>query len=277
MLGLGSSIVTQDSVAATIGSRLDTFLLDTYTGAAAAYSLRKLSNSYTGSAIRVRRQSDNAEQDVKFDSNNELDTAALATFCAGTNGFVTTWYDQSGNGNDATQTIAIANQPKIYDSVTGVELNPDNSVPSVLSSDTTFLGFTRVSDIRSVFVAGRTTALARKENFILGDSTNYDYHSGNNTNLWLDPTVTTNSDVVGGNNYLNGVLTNFGTTARTVGTHLLSLIHLSSSGRANRITADRSGSRAWEGHLQEVIIYPSDQSSNRTDIETNINDFYSIY
>ena len=29
--------------------------------------------------------------------------------------------------------------------------------------------------------------------------------------------------------------------------------------------------------LQEVILYNSDQSSNRTNIETNINDYYNIY
>ena len=31
------------------------------------------------------------------------------------------------------------------------------------------------------------------------------------------------------------------------------------------------------GKYQEVIIYDSDESANRTDIETNINNFYSIY
>ena len=34
---------------------------------------------------------------------------------------------------------------------------------------------------------------------------------------------------------------------------------------------------AASNKLQEVILYDSDQSSNRTGIETNINDFYSIY
>jgi hypothetical protein len=41
-------------------------LLDTYSGAAVAYSLRKLRTAYSGSAIRVRRSSDNAEQDFGF-------------------------------------------------------------------------------------------------------------------------------------------------------------------------------------------------------------------
>ena len=39
-------------------------LLDLYPSAAAAYSVRKLSNGYSGSAIRVRRSSDNTEQDI---------------------------------------------------------------------------------------------------------------------------------------------------------------------------------------------------------------------
>jgi hypothetical protein len=89
-------------------------LLDLYPGAAAAYSVRLLRTSYTGSAIRVRRSSDNTEQDIGFSSGN-LDTTALTSFCSGTNGFVTTWYDQSGNGRDVLQTTA-ANQPQIVSS-----------------------------------------------------------------------------------------------------------------------------------------------------------------
>lgn len=107
---------TASSIVAVDLSNLSPFtgLLDTYSGAAAAYSLRQLSSSYSGSAIRVRRSSDNTEQDIGF-ASNELDVTALASFCSGTNGFVTTWYDQSGNGNNATQTTA-ANQPQIVSS-----------------------------------------------------------------------------------------------------------------------------------------------------------------
>jgi len=35
--------------------------------------------------------------------------------------------------------------------------------------------------------------------------------------------------------------------------------------------------RPFSGFLQELIIYGSDESTNRTGIETNINTFYSIY
>ena len=79
---------------------------------AAAYSLRKLRAAYTGSAVRVRRSSDNAEANIGFASNGDLDTTALLAHVGGGNGFVTTWYDQSGNGSNATQATA-ANQPRI--------------------------------------------------------------------------------------------------------------------------------------------------------------------
>ena len=41
-------------------------LLDTYSGAAVAYSLRKIKSTYNGYAIRVRRASDNTSQDIGF-------------------------------------------------------------------------------------------------------------------------------------------------------------------------------------------------------------------
>jgi hypothetical protein len=60
-------------------TKLEPLLLDTYPNAAATYSFRKLSNYYAGSAIRVRRSSDNAEQDIGFVGKN-LDTTSLASF-----------------------------------------------------------------------------------------------------------------------------------------------------------------------------------------------------
>jgi len=78
---------------------------------AAAYGMRRLRSAYTGSLLRLRRSSDNTEQDFGYTSSGDLDTAAIATFVGGGSGFVTTWYDQSGNGKDATQSTA-ANQPQ---------------------------------------------------------------------------------------------------------------------------------------------------------------------
>ena len=98
-------------------------LLDTYGGAAAAYSLRGLSTPYvtggTPYACQVRNSS-NATADIGFVYNPltgeyDLDIAALLAHCGGGDGFVTEWYDQSGNGYDATQSTA-ADQPQIVSS-----------------------------------------------------------------------------------------------------------------------------------------------------------------
>jgi hypothetical protein len=56
-------------------------ILDTYTGATAGYSTRRLTNTYTGGLIRVRRSSDDAEQDIGYDANGEdLDIFGLLAF-----------------------------------------------------------------------------------------------------------------------------------------------------------------------------------------------------
>ena len=89
-------------------------LLDLYPNASAAYSLRKLRAAYSGSAVRIRRSSDNAETDIGF-LNNEFNSAAAQTFCGAGNGFITTWYDQSGNAYNVVQTTA-ASQPQIVSS-----------------------------------------------------------------------------------------------------------------------------------------------------------------
>lgn len=81
-----------------------------------------LRTAYTGALFQVRRASDNQVSAIGcVPATGRADTSALASFCSGTNGFVTTIYDQSGNGRDLTQGTA-ANQPKVYDSVSGAVL-----------------------------------------------------------------------------------------------------------------------------------------------------------
>jgi hypothetical protein len=69
-----------------------------------AHSVRQLRQTYLGACLRVRRSSDNVEQDIGFTTAGVLDTAALATFVGVNDGFVTTWYDQTGNSRNMVQT-----------------------------------------------------------------------------------------------------------------------------------------------------------------------------
>jgi len=95
---------------------VSTPILDTYTGSVGAYSLRRIKTGATAS-IRVRRSSDNQETDIGFDGGGNLDTSTLLTFVGTGNGYVKTWYDQSGLGRHANQTTA-ARQPWIVNSGT---------------------------------------------------------------------------------------------------------------------------------------------------------------
>jgi hypothetical protein len=105
-----------------------------FSNTAAAYSVRiPVGSNYTGPLLRVRRSNDNAELDIGAvatpDANGDrfLDTTALLAFTGANSGFVATWYDQSGNGRDVTQTTT-ANQPRIVNAgvleTVGTSLRP---------------------------------------------------------------------------------------------------------------------------------------------------------
>ncbi len=91
---------------------------DIVSGATFWGGLRCYANAHAGgNAIRIRRASDNTEQNVALTANCDL-TDVSSTFCAATTCFVTTLYDQSGNGNDAVQTTN-SNQPQLAFSCIG--------------------------------------------------------------------------------------------------------------------------------------------------------------
>ena len=83
-------------------SNIVTLPLNEVGGATLAVGLRKLKSDYAGSALRLRRSSDNQEQDFGF-AGDDLDSAAISAWLDGANGFCTTLYDQSGNNGNITQ------------------------------------------------------------------------------------------------------------------------------------------------------------------------------
>ena len=257
-------------------------LLDTYSGAAAAYSLRKLSLDYSGDAIVVRRASDNTTQSIGFVSN-ELDTASLESFCSGTDGFVTTWYDQSGNGENATQTTSSA-QPKIVSAGSTIT---EGSKPILdFNGTSNYLDASGINagNPKSLFIINKANAVGGGEKVMFDSVTTNQaiFYKASNDNITLgfgassqtSYTLTTDYNLYSimhngssSNAYVNNsnqILTN-----ADLGTNAFNGL---------RIGAVRgSASLFWNGKTAEFIVYASDQSSNRIGIETNINDFYSIY
>ena len=253
------------------------YLLDTYSGAAAAYSLRLLDSTYSGNAVRVRRASDNTEQDIGF-VDNELDTSSLETFCSGTDGFVTTWYDQSGNGYNITESTA-SDQPKIVSSGTTIT---DGGKPTITISQSTFNGFTisiPSSSTQDFFQVHKNN----DDRFILlkdsASGTRYAYATiDGNTSTDLNGNYGTPSLYVNGSAESPVNRDDLHTLLCTNNQILMSSIGADPSAwTGNVIWGYYSNTNAYDGNLQELIFYNSDQSSNRSGIETNINDFYSIY
>lgn len=251
-------------------------LLFDYPNALVAYSLRQLTTFESGNkvnVIRVRRSNDNIEQDF---TDTEITDGTLTTFTGANDGFIVKWYDQSGDLNHAIQTSAV-NQPKLVDNGTVIL---DNGKPAIKYDSTgfdTLSTLSHVTGINSIFyVLNAETSTGGATQSLLGSNFGaLDYVSGLSGDIILWTGV--KSDIKNGSNYINSQPNNFLSTDRPLVQSLITMIHNSPIGRFNQISEDRSIGRSWEGKLQELIVYSTDQSTNRTGIETNINNEYTIY
>jgi hypothetical protein len=252
-------------------------LLDTYPGAAAAYSLRKLRTAYTGNCLQVRRNTDGALLNIGF-VNNVLDTTTLQTFIGVNTGVVSIWYDQSGNGNNAIA-VTINNAPIIIQS--GVLITDVGKVAlqvdvlgmdiSGITVNSSYAGFSVMSRTTSngflvSFCASSTVppavSFAYNDGFLYNEnSVNFIRYAFNLTGRFLF-TTTNIANIQSA--YRNATL-QITTGGAAVGANIL-----------NRILA-RTAPEGSVGKTQEHIFYNINQSSNRTGIETNINLFYTIY
>jgi hypothetical protein len=257
-------------------------LLDQYGGAAAAYSLRNLSIYNTSPVVRVRRSSDNTEQDF---TATQVTDGTLTTFCGAGDGFVRTWYDQSGNGRDAKQPVTTS-QPKI---VSSGALVTDNSLPTLNFNGTSNVLSLDDSDL--VTSSYLITAVAYASNngplYAQGDNSGWGSRallmrqaagivaatSAGDT-LLASSTFTSQSiisyqhfsgEANGEKVYVNGSLSD---QVNSVGGIQAST--------GCRIGSDNSGV-FLSGAIQELIVYRTSQSANRTAIEANINAHYAIY
>ena len=270
------------------------YLLDRFP-ATVAYSLRKIRTGQTR-AIRVRRSSDNTEQDIGF-VGNDLDTVSLLSFCGVGNGFVTTWYDQSGDGYNATQTTQ-ANQPQIVSS--GVVIT-DNGKPSIQfdgSNDFLFSGNLSFNNNNlSVLAVTKPTSSTQKGYANILDMT-HDINGG-----W---TIQQNVSVHNNFYFAPKIVQGYPFVSTSIPFNTLSLIaYYMSVGSGQFLKYYRNGTQTanistsgltstsgntfvligrqendfdeYNGRIQEIIIYNTDQTANRTAIESNVNTYYSIY
>ena len=279
---------------ATVAASSFTGLLDTYTGATAAYSVRKLDKDYTGYCMRIvvdsaatvgTLDSSDPEYDIGFDTNGDLDTAEIVTRCnnpSGTNynAYVTKWYDQSGNGKDAVQTTH-ANMPQIASS--GAVIT-DNGNPALYPDGSGYFtsNFT-ISD-------GFTATLVFNHNsegsqYMLGSASNVlkpaFYFAGTALRLFAGSyanigTRSTSQALYSGIYDAAGSGNIVGRVNQTESVSATASAY--TPGTSMQILASNHGGMA-KHTVQEVIVWPSNQRSagNIGNIETNINNYYSIY
>lgn len=144
-------------------------VLDVFQGQIyAAYGLCRLLTSYTGPGVRARRSSDGAETDIGFTALGALDVSALLAFSGAASAFVVTWYDQSGNGRHATQTVT-ASQPRLVNAGV-VDIGPNGRPILVFSGAQSFdiagaAGFARNATNMTVGAAAMSSATAGSSGF----------------------------------------------------------------------------------------------------------------
>ena len=283
-------------------------LLDDYPNAAAAYSLRLVRTAYTGDCIEVRRASDNALDTIGF-AGGVLDTASLKTFCASTDCFVRTWYDQSTNANNLTQTTN-ANQPQIVSS--GAVLR-EGTQPAILfdgasdfmtataSASLSFTNGTTDTPL-SAFLAFRlltqssNDVIFAKDNGTPNREYAWGYFNESEARFFLkekggNPQISRdNKDAGQLNLYQIGAMIYDGggantdiqfymnTATSTMG-DAITTTYTSMSVTSAPFTVGNYGASTAPANfdLQELVLWGIDQTSNRSAIESNMNAFYSVY
>lgn len=254
------------------------FLAD-YSGAAAAYSVRKLSNTAI-KALRVRQTvAPFDELDIGFTPAGDLDEAAIVAFGAGNPLVVSRWYDQSGKSNHAVQETP-GLQPQIYN---GTAVITDNGKPA-LSCDLDRFELGSTISLTSGYSAIHVSQQSGRDSASFGTSFNYNYVTlYQNTDVWfyhntagrtIPYVVPLNTQQL---HWLNW-------TGSTVGIGIdggaLSTGALSASASINRLlNAAGNTQQGWRGLVQEMIVYPTDKNAagQRTGIETNVNTYYGVY
>ena len=259
-------------------------LLDDYSGAAAAYSLRKLSAFYSGDAIIVTTNGTDSAS-IGF-VNNELDTASLEAFANGGDAYVSVWYDQSGNGNDVTQTSFSA-MPKIVSAGSTILENGkaavqfdginDNIINASFSLDETInLSNSIVAKFNSILAtqyiyASRKVSANRSAIGIAAANGILSYQKRTDVFRTKSISVDSSQKLIFTENITPELYLNSSSSTGSDGIY--------NSGNDNTLYIGSNGNNTQylNANIQELVFWQIDQSSNRTGIETNINDFYSIY
>jgi len=281
-----------------------TGLLDTYTGADAAFSVRRLASATTV-LLRVRRDTgggtgDDDEADVAYDSNNELslDSAisnpsggvtatTLGQFInVGTVGGttytnpdslsgtaearLTTWYDQASTNDATTRTLSI--QAQIHAGTVDTDINKENGKPIVVNTGNTNIDYGLGNDPQQIYgVIKATTAVTNQS--VLGSSNDAFLllmtSQGSSSELKFSRVTTRDNGAA-----YTGTTRNDARLAFADQTLLYCDYTTTATNADLHFGFDVSFPMA---NMQEMTIYPDTATHTVADVEANINGFFGIY
>jgi len=290
-----------------------TSILDLYPSVYHAFSLRKLKSTYNGACLRVRRTTTTPSAttttvDLYFDVFNTISLNSRITYVSGTattakclgefcaasgfinvdgvdenqSIFVVTWFDQSGNNKNVTQTAA-SFQPRLVNAGNLEIINGSVGV-RFISANTNAL---TLNDTSTSYNNMSCYVLSNSISATINTSAYGQGHSGVNARLFLPSGtnifyntlntfpiagITANVDrlyelICGASTtsaYSNGVISS-----------VPSIASLNVTNAYIRIGTNGTPSVYLNGHIKEVIAFVGTPS--RTGIESNINTYYSIY
>lgn len=269
-------------------------LLDNYSeGIYGAWSLRKLSSTYTGYCIQVRRQSDNATLDVGF-VNDYIDTGSIYTFLSGSGNYgrLNNWYDQSGNGRnmaasvgDTTQLFVAATNDDFYSSGSFLYLNETYKqyaytgrlfdIPAE-TSHTVFV--TNYAHAATQYYVNLHEHTSGKEEIGATNDVIY-FRSGSNAPYGVLGYVSGSATHT--QNALNSITTIVNQTPGETALYFEGSKIASGSGTdiplMGSTTYPDRGLFNNSSNPVELIMYLADKTSDRVAIEQDINDYYSLY
>jgi hypothetical protein len=248
--------------------------------ASRAYGLWLLSSTYSGPLVRIRKNTGGQpEKDFYPDSNFELSLSSddgngttLGSWVGSNDAFLVTKYDQSGNGEDATQSSASL-QDKIVNSGALITLNS-----KVAAQDTVAGSY----DFTSLSCTGADGY------YIVGvyqnDNNQKIVSQSSNNHIWAYSSNAVEYRENGLTFYPSGVTTNNGSqTIFRFARNQTDSVHVkfnsnetSTSNADSGKTLNLDTAFICSGYFQLLIIWDDNVYSYDSDIITKINDYYSV-
>jgi hypothetical protein len=288
-------------------------ILDLYPSAYHAYSLRRLKSIYTGVCLRVRRTTSipsvtTTTVDLYFDASSAVSLNSEITYVSGTvttamrlgefcaapgfinaDGynpceiFVSTWFDQSGNNKNVIN-ATLSQQPRLVRLDTGVatlETSGGKVAVRFISASLQRLTLTDASvplNNVSSYALGNSLATSNNAVLSMGDTTNANLFwlpqgsniAYRNVSVWAHGNIANQPrlyELICGSSVVNAYANGNILTPTTPQTPM--------TGNNQAVRIGSYSSITMNGYVTEVISFVG--TSNRTQIESNINTYYNVW